>query len=647
MPAEHSPLLFTIPVHRAFADALVAGIIAQHGRSPDALARGTLLLPNNRAIDAVQAAFVRASGGQLLMPRLVAIGDGDLDEAVGVALDPLGQGDDDLPPAIDPFQRQLILARMLVADYARLAPGTQFDGAMAMRLADGLARVIDQLHYEELSADALNAIDLDPELARHWQVSREHLQLLVTAWPAALAPLGRIDLADRRNRLLARVTAAWTVQPPPGFVVAAGVTTAAPAIARLLRAVATLDGGMVVLPGLDTAMPDAEWEAIGDMSPPAAGIRRPRALESHPQYHLKLLLHRMGCHRGEVADWPGKSDADGPATRAAFVSNLFVPAPYSARWGSLLPAQTRAPGVTTHIFEHPAEEAQGIALMLREALESEGRTAALVTPDRALAARVAAALGRWGIAIDDSAGVALGQSPPGTLAVLLAEGMAAPTAATLVALLGHPLVRAGDDTRRPWLDMVRALDRALRQPGIAPGWDAIGAFLAEQEGQADLAQWWQTLAVEMRPTAAAFGGALARPVDLVAALRAGLITLAGDGAWQGPAGRALADVMTRWAEFAADGPIAVDPGHFPAMLHDVLTATPVRKPFGEHPRLFIWGLLEARLQRADMMVLGGLNEGSWPQAPSADPWLAPGIRRALGLAGPDRRLGLSAHDFAG
>ncbi|MGQ2930908.1 MAG: PD-(D/E)XK nuclease family protein, partial [Sphingopyxis sp.] len=73
----------------------------------------------------------------------------------------------------------------------------------------------------------------------------------------------------------------------------------------------------------------------------------------------------------------------------------------------------------------------------------------------------------------------------------------------------------------------------------------------------------------------------------------------------------------------------------------------VRPPYGGHPRLFIWGLLEARLQRADVMILGGLDEGRWPPAVTPDPWLAPGIRRLLGLGAPERQQGMAAHDFAG
>ena len=62
--------------------------------------------------------------------------------------------------------------------------------------------------------------------------------------------------------------------------------------------------------------------------------------------------------------------------------------------------------------------------------------------------------------------------------------------------------------------------------------------------------------------------------------------------------------------------------------------------------LAIWGPLEARLQRADLLVLGGLNEGTWPTSVDTGPWLNRPMRTALGLPQPERRIGLSAHDFA-
>ncbi len=645
---ERQPTIYSIPVNRAFADALAAGLIARYADGALGLAEGAILLPSNRARSAVQAAFVRAGGQGLLMPRLAVIGDADLDESVALALDAIGDTEP-IPPAIEPLRRRLLLAELIErhtpADEAPIV------GAAAFQLADGLARVIDQLHYEEVSAAALVDLDLGA-FADHWRASLERLRLLVDHWPAVLARSGSIDRADRRNRLLDRVTAAWRAAPPPRFVVAAGITTAAPAIARLLRTVADMERGAVVLPGLDSAMAAEEWEALGPTRADTDDASRP--LETHPQYHLKLLLERMGIARDEVRLWDAVSPFDGPEARAAFASLLFAPAAYMARWQAAgdLSAATR--GIAGATFADDGQEAQGVALLMREAIETPGRTAALVTPDRALAERVAAALARWGIAVDDSAGQPLARTPPGVLLLLLAEFAAAFDPVTLIALLGHPLVH-GDGERTAWLDQVRRLDLVLREPGLAPGWDGVAARIAAlaadpkargHRSAVELQDWWNLVSAALAAPLAPFASrAPSPPATLLAALQSALDYLAGDAVWAKPAGRALAQLFDAWALARGDGPARVDPGDFPAILGQLLAQESIRPPYGGHPRLFIWGLLEARLQRADLMILGGLDEGRWPAATQPDPWLAPGIRRLLGLPAPERQQGMAAHDF--
>lgn len=643
------PAIFSIPVHRAFADALVAGLIDRYADGALGLAEGLVLLPSNRALGAVQAAFVRAGGAGLLMPRLAVIGDAELDESVGLALDAIGD-DALIPPAIEPLRRRLLLAALI----ERHTPEGEapIAGAAAFQLADGLARVIDQLHYEELTASALTGLDLGA-FAEHWQASLGRLRLLVDHWPAVLAATGCIDRAERQGRLLDRVAAGWCAAPPARFTVAAGITTAAPAIARLLRAVARMERGMVVLPGLDRVMTAGEWEALGPVRPDLESPARP--LETHPQYHLKLLLDRMGISRDEVAEWDAVSDYDGPGARTPFVSLLFAPADYSAQWQAAGDLSAATAGIKGAVFADDGQEAQGIALLMREAIETPGRTAALVTPDRGLAERVAAALARWGIAVDDSAGQPLSRTPPGALLLLLAELAAAFDPVRLVALLGHPLVRAGEG-RTAWLDQLRRLDLILREPGLAPGWGGVGARIAALAADpkarghglaVQIAPWWAEVSDGLGAALAPLAAGPAAPATLLASLQAALETLAGDAVWTGPAGRALAGLFDQWALARGDGPARVDPADFPAMLTQLLGQTSVRPPYGGHPRLFIWGLIEARLQRADLMILGGLDEGRWPAATQPDAWLAPGIRRLLGLPAPERQQGLAAHDFAG
>lgn len=628
-PSSGPPAVFTIPAHRSFADSLVHGLLAKHGRDPLSLAEGRILLPNNRAVRTLTEAFVRASGRGLVLPRLIAIGDPDLDDRIGGALDPADSAEP-VPRAIEPLHRELALAVLL--------RGQGESAAEALRVASDLAGTLDALAIEEVPASRL--VDVardDPELAAHWQVSLDRLRAIIDLWPAELKQRGLVDLADRRNLLLRATARRWLDSPPPGFTVAAGITTAAPAVAAVLAAVARMPAGAVVLPGLALAntLPDEEWEALG---PDDEGRGEP----VHPQYHLKLLLDRLGVARGEVGLWRGKSPSASPAVRGRAVSHAMTAADFSDKWSRLPPAERRLTGVRAIELADPAAEATAIALALRQSVEMPGQTAALVTPDRMLAARVSALLRRWGIEADDSAGRPLSQWPAGTLLLAIATAAAenfAPVA--LLALLKHPLVGGEGEARLKWLDQVRGLDLALRGPRPAPGLIGLDRHFAEHK-----ASHW----VAIRPIVEAMAERFADKLTLdrlAAALRETASALTAEKAWSGPDGRMAAELISD-LEFAEDARgLALDAGEWRAILRQMLDQRPVRPPYGGHPRVFIWGLLEARLQKADLLVLGGLNEGVWPAQPAPDPWLAPKIRAELGLPGLDYRVGLAAHDFAG
>lgn len=638
-----TPSVFTIPPHRAFADALAAGLIARYGKEPAGLARGFVLVPNNRAARAITDAFVRRAEGGLLLPRLVPVGDPDIDERIFGALESLADPEP-IPPAIRPLERLMLLARLVQRHLS-------VDAAEALRLADELARTLDQLLVEQVDPGRLRDVAAgDPELALHWQKSLDQLRLILDQWPAVLAGQGRIDLAERRNGLLARVARRWLDVPPAGFVVAAGITTAAPAVAAVLRAVSRLPEGQVVLPGLDVAMDAAEWDSLGPHeADPAAGRAAP-SIEAHPQFQLKLLLDRMGVNRAEVARWRWGGGRDAPAIRTRAIANAMKPARFTAAWQALKPAERRLTGVRALELAGPAEEAQAIAIALREALETAGRTAALVTPDRNLARRVSAHLKRWGIEADDSAGRPLSQTPPGTLILALAAAAAKRFAPVpLLALLKHPLVMQGEG-RLQWLEGARLLDRALRGPRPAAGLDGVAEHCADHSNRdrdirAAAGSWWKGVVPLLHPMEQAFEEEGASFSALLHAIREAASHLCGEAIWAGPAGRAAADLFAELETAAAAAPERVNSAELVPMLEQLLERVAVRPPYGQHPRLFIWGLIEAQLQSADLMILGGLNEGVWPSLPPPDPWLAPRIRVELGLPSLERRIGLAAHDL--
>lgn len=626
MPDPQRVTVFTIPSHRSFADALVAGLIARFGRHPVALAKGRILLPNNRAQRAITEAFVRASGSGLLLPRLIPVGDPEIDERVGGALESLDL--EPLPRAIDPTERILRLGSII---------GGQ-GSAENLRLAAELARTLDSLLVEQVApAELSEVVRGSSELAKHWEKSLEKLRLIYEAWPEILSQNGEIDLAERRNRLLHGLAERWKDEPPAGFTVAAGITTAAPAVAALLGRVARMPGGLVVLPGLwlEDIFPRAEWDSLGP-------DERGRGDSAHPQFHLKLLLDRIGVAREEVQRWRWSGRAASPPARSRAVANAMAAPAFSHKWKDLPPSARRLGGIRVVELPDPGAEAQAIALALREALETPGKTAALISPDRQLAGRVSALLRRWGIVADDSAGRPLSQLPAGTLLLGIASAAAEELAPVpLIALLKHPLVGGENEARTLWLDQVRALDLALRGPRPPPGIDGLDARFAEKDR---MGAWGA-----VRERIAGLDTLLHEPISLsdFAALVGKAATQLSEGrSWRGPDGRMTAELLAELQSSPAAKKMNVAPEDSVPLLRQLLDERAVRPPYGGHPRIFVWGLLEARLQRADLVILGGLNEGVWPALPAPDPWLPPKVRSALEMPTLEYRIGLSAHDFA-
>lgn len=649
-PRRAGPLVYSIPAHRGFADALVAGLVPRYREPGFGLARLTLLVPSSRAARTLSEAFIRHAGetgeGGLLMPRMIAVGDLDLDEKLGAALDPLGAAD--IPPGCDPARRWLALDRLIAEE--RAAEGMEpLPGRARLNLAHELARTIDRLLVEEKTpADLLGEAVLDSVagLADHWKRSIRLFARVNTRWQAELAARGQVDAAARRNLLFDRAARRWKDAAPPHPILAVGVTSAAPALARLLRVIAELPQGAVVLPDLDLTMDDAAWAELGlagAAAEPGGPVFGPSDALTHPQYHLKLLLNRMGVNRAEVQQWHRRGIGAAEPTRSRAISSLFLPPKASRAWAGLPPDRRRLAGVRLLTSATIEEEAQAIALLVREALEQPERRIAVVTADRSLARRVAQHLERWNIVADDSAGRPLALTPAGRLIGLLAEIAAhGPDPARLVAAFGHPLVRGWDaDARRDWLKALRAFDRQLRGPALAPGMEPLRAAASK----AEVSEWWTEAEALIAPLAD-----WPREVVLADALR-----LLGETAeafartaiWEREDGRMLGSMIEELRGHSEALGTRIETADIAGALRDAMEAVAVRPGYGGHPRVAIYGLLEARMARADLVICGGLNEGSWPQPPGADALLAPAILRALGVPGAEFRIGLSAHDLAG
>jgi ATP-dependent helicase/nuclease subunit B len=377
--------------------------------------------------------------------------------------------------------------------------------------------------------------------------------------------------------------------------------------------------------------------------------------DQHPQAAMKRMLDGAGVERGAVRPWskPHIGDARG-RWRRRLISEALKPPEATDDWRRRiddLRKEGAADGVDA-IAEGLAglalvagrneEDAADIAaLALREVLETPGVTAALVTPDQGLARRVSARLERWGVVVDSSAGASLAGTPVGQLAALTARAAADQLDPVLqLAILKHPMVALGPG--------VEVLERFALRGARPPDWMAIEARLARldrdvSDAQATAARLRAILDAAALPCAP---GAAA-PADAARALARAMESLASDpeALWAGAAGESAAGLIAALVG-ESEGLPPVTARQFADLIEDLLEGETVRAGAATHPRVRILGVLEARLIHADRLILAGLEEGVWPQIPTVDPFMSRPMREAEGLSSPDRRIGLSAHDFA-
>ncbi len=676
-PRPVRPRLYTIPPSAPFLTTLARAVLngdlpVAGGAKPEPLSlpQTTIYLPTRRAVRALRDAFLDASDGKaLLLPRFRALGDPDEDAAIIFGAEGETEGAftelASSAPAIDPLSRRLALMRLVLAWQRTLKGRGHVDiefapvsaPAQASYLAADLARLMDLVETEEKELAAL--LDGAPaEHASHWELTAEFLKIVTEQWPAYLKDQGLISSAARRRVLMGFEAERLRTHPPDGPVIAAGSTGTVPATARLLKVIASLPNGAVVLPGLDQDLDEESWKSLADHP-------------EHPQTGMAALLSELGAERGEVALVAGSEPSNAQGARLALSSQVLRPAEATDGWQDFLrehsgELESALDGLT--LLEAPTahDEAEAIALVLRSVSETPGRTAALVTPDRTLARRVAARLRSFELVIDDSAGVPVARTVPGAFLDLVlgaAESEFAPP--ELMALLKHPLALLG---RRPGEVRAQALAlerAAFRDVYVGRGFAGIEEALAAAAqtekrrrgrpiGEEQLRQA-KSLVTDLKaafaPLAGLYAGALEHSATRLAeAHSATAEALARDhlgspsGLWLGDAGEALsvlfAELMT-----AGEG-LQLTAQAYAPFYRSLLAGRVARPRAPLHPRLFIWGPLEARLQQPDIVVMGGLNEGVWPRPQEASPWLSRKMAETIGLPQPERRIGLSAHDFA-
>ncbi len=649
------PRVFTMPSGADFLHCLADGVCAAlDDDAPYALSDAMILTPTRRAVRGLSQAFINIHNDQhaVLLPRIRAIGDVDADEP------PFEPGALALqsPRAMSAEQRLFDLTSLI---RARLRASGQNDAlVVAMNEAQALARLIDEAHTENLESFDLAEAEFAERLAgqpEHVQRAAQFLDIVMQYWPEHLRTHKASDPAAYRAKVLGELARQWQDTPPDHLVIAAGSTGSVPATADLLGVIARLPRGAIILPGLDMDLSSQDWIEV-EQSP------------GHPQNGLARLLHRLHLSRDDVKRWPGAIEHDTARLRRRLVGEALLPAQATAGWndrlGALAKDESMEPlalvqkglkGLALVEAKTEEEEALVLALAIRHTLDDPAKTAVLITPDRMLAERVRAALWRWNIEIDDSAGTPLGTTPLGVFLGLIAQSATAPTAPIgLAALIGSNFAALGMAQSQVRAGLQKLESRYLRGAQRHDSFDDLAQAINNDEALDDTTKaLLHTITQTLGAAFACFHGleeaTMAKWAE--AHIKAAQILAASDDKsgdqrlWLGREGTNAA-ALFRALISDANALENVTADEYWHVFETLMQARPIRPKGAGAARARILGPLEARMISADLVALGGLNEGSWPAHPGQDPFLPRDLRLKIGLPDPERRLGLAAHDFA-
>lgn len=584
--------IFNISSNLPFLETLAKGIVERFG---DRLDKTTIYLPTRRASRPLSEAFYKIAGKALLLPKIQTIGDVD-EEELYLRYFP---NFEKVEPAIGSTRRLYEIAR-LINEKEKLK-GMVPDFAQSIALAKSLISLIDELHNKGLELSSLNNV-VPADFSEHWQITLDFLKIISEDWHGFLLKHKLTEPIKHRNILIEKLAGFYNDKPSNDPVIIAGTTGSIPSTVKLIQAVLGNQNGYLVIDGLDRYYGDNDFKILE---------------ETHPQYNLGQLLNKLNVAPSAVGEWQNTELTE----RQKLISTALFPTERTPEWKNF-----KCKPHDIHLIEagNAEEEAMAIAVALRETLETSDKTAMLVTSNRALAERVAAKMRIWDVEINDSAGENMARLPASTFLLELVEMVRSHQAPVeVLSFFKHPFIPVELKTK------IREIEAEfLRGPRIS-GFN-IAEHGIEIEGLKQMEQLFKQNYCN-----------LLELFDLHIKIAE---SIAGRNKLWGREGLEVYEFLNEYRE-SIDPKHNIDPMIYPEVLAQFLATKTYRPPYGTHPRLNIFEPPEARMQPAHIVIIAGMNEGSFPQLPSQDSFMNQQIRRQIGLDLLSRKIGQAAHDF--
>ncbi len=692
-PSSH---LYNIPFGNSFIDTLVDNIINGKFFQFDYINKNDFLfsdikifLPTRRAANYfIDRISILLGEQNLFLPNVIPLGEiSEFNNLLGIDSEFILKNTSVLQD-IEPVQRRLVLTKFVIewsqniqnileqndlmdTSSELLLKGIKADlqgfnvartASDAIQMADALGELIDTLvihdkNWQDL--DKLLPLDLADE---YWKISKDFLTIASKAWPEFRQAYGLVDAAERQHRTVLALAKKLIQERPSTPIVIAGSTGSMPATAQLISAISQLPNGAVVFSGLDHSLDAESWQCLID--------NRGKLLEpTHPQTQFSKLFFNIGISRKDIINVGQINQSF--SSRNLILNEAMLPSQTTERW------QTKSTRLGSDVIhngllnisiveaDHEREEALVIAAALRIALEIPNKTAAVITPDRSIAERVISELRRWNILAADTGGRALARTGAGSLAILVAHAVSNNFSPhSLLALLNHPNLTLGINPKilakgRNAIDL-----GLLRLPLIKCDLDVLleHAEIARTGFQDSIKSMrshsrltlidWESAETVLRNLKYIFDPFLnVRIANLLQMIQhheniLKKITIDEENEIDFEYLDGSNEIMSLFVSIKSNiNNIDLLTSDYLTFFRKLIDPIAVAITADSHPRIKIYGLLEARLIKADLAILAGLDETVWPPQGKMDPFLTREWCSELDLPVPEHHIGQTAHDF--
>ncbi len=638
--------VFNISPRYPFLEVLASYIMETAKSDGLNIADDIILLPTRRACRHIKDIFLNLSNNEAaILPTIMPLGDIDENGLAFLDYENKNLDDNDLRPAISKIKRNLALSFLVKAEKK------DFTEEQAYSLAVDLAHLMDTVEMEELSFNNLQYL-VPEEYSEHWQETLKFLQIVTSTYPDYLKDNNVMNPVDRKVKLIKKQIKFWEKYPPKGRVFAAGSTGSLVPISYMLRFVSKMDRGYLILPGLDKNISDKDFEILTS--------DYPKTNQNHPQYGLLKLIKGLGLKISDVPNLPLYKDYDvADIDRELLSSHIMISSEMNDDWSNLPKLKKDVlTGVSEICLDTDSDEVFAIAGLLRKAV-FENKKALLITPDRKIAKSVANELKRWNIRVDDSAGIPASDTITGNYIILVLKMLYDDFSPySILSVLKHEYTHLGYEKEVLEKLIYNLEEKVLRGKITFNNLDKMISVASNYPPVHDLLLKIKNLSEGMYNKmfdvkSYNLYDLLYEHLHLVESFVSGPNIESKKVLWNSDLhndlSSELSELLTSLLEIKQEeNKIAIDKMTAQAyfvFISNYLLSLSLRPKINSHPNIAIMNSIEARLLTADLYIMAGLVEDTFPSITSDDPWMSRPMKAKFKLPLPERKIGLSSHDF--